>query len=104
MSHTITLNKPDLVLQLHTKHTSIPKQMISDSLETILDEIAHALIAGDRIEIRGFGTFGTRKRKQHAQNPEEHIEESSSNFSHNVYFRASRDIISLLNNKLKTIQ
>jgi integration host factor subunit beta len=29
----------------------------------ILDGMAHALRAGDGVEIRGFGTFGTRQRK-----------------------------------------
>ena len=32
-------------------------------LETIFDSIVHSLRAGDKIEIRGFGSFRTRQRK-----------------------------------------
>ena len=32
-------------------------------VETIFDSIVHSLRAGDKIEIRGFGSFRTRQRK-----------------------------------------
>ena len=32
-------------------------------LEAILDGIARSLIAGDKVEIRGFGSFSTRQRQ-----------------------------------------
>jgi integration host factor subunit beta len=32
-------------------------------LEYILDSVARAIKHGDKVEIRGFGTFGTRQRK-----------------------------------------
>ena len=32
-------------------------------LEAILDGIARSLIAGDKVEIRGFGSFRTRQRQ-----------------------------------------
>jgi integration host factor subunit beta len=39
-------------------------------IEAILDGITRALRAGQRVEIRGFGTFGTRGRPGHvSRNP-----------------------------------
>src|SRR6266571_786056 len=32
-------------------------------VETIFDSVVHSLRAGDKIEIRGFGSFRTRQRK-----------------------------------------
>ena len=39
------------------------KQDIALAVETILEEMASALSAGRRVEIRGFGSFSIRNRK-----------------------------------------
>ncbi len=39
------------------------KQDIAVAVDTILGEIAQALIDGRRVEIRGFGSFSVRTRK-----------------------------------------
>ncbi len=39
-------------------------------VETIFGGIAHSLLRGEKVEVRGFGTFGIRQRKPRmARNP-----------------------------------
>jgi integration host factor subunit beta len=41
----------------------LPLKDAEGIVDSILNGIAKAVISGDRVEVRGFGTFGTRKRK-----------------------------------------
>ena len=64
------MNKSDLVELITNKNTYLTKKDIDECLSEILDFASDSLGAGQRIEIRGFGTFSTRKRETRiARNP-----------------------------------
>ncbi len=60
MSDT-TITKADLVEQV-VRITELPRKEAEDVVETIFDSVIGALQSGDKIEIRGFGSFRTRQR------------------------------------------
>lgn len=57
-----TVTKADLIEEL-IRVTDLPRQESEAVVETIFGSIIGALQSGDRIEIRGFGSFCTRQRR-----------------------------------------
>ncbi|MGO9118848.1 MAG: HU family DNA-binding protein [Desulfomonilaceae bacterium] len=56
------MNKSDLSKSL-SKETDLPIRKSEEIIDKVFDTMSNALIAEDRIEIRGFGAFSVRKYK-----------------------------------------
>ena len=64
------MTKSELVEQLSTTADGLNKKEAELIVNTIFDSIGDALINGDRVEIRGFGSFSIRERDaREARNP-----------------------------------
>src|SRR5436853_4810784 len=59
---TTTLTKADLIEEV-LNVTELPRKESETIVETIFDSIIAALRKGEKIEIRGFGSFRTRQRR-----------------------------------------
>ena len=57
-----TLTKADLIEEV-LKITELPRKESETIVETIFDSIIESLQKGQKIEIRGFGSFRTRERR-----------------------------------------
>jgi len=57
-----TLTKADLIEEV-LRITELPRKESETIVETIFDSIIGAIQKGEKIEIRGFGSFRTRQRK-----------------------------------------
>ncbi len=57
-----TMTKADLVEEV-IRATELPRKESEAIVETIFESIIQALQTGDKIEIRGFGSFRTRQRR-----------------------------------------
>ena len=57
-----TMTKADLVEEV-IRATELPRKESETIVETIFESIIQALQTGDKIEIRGFGSFRTRQRR-----------------------------------------
>lgn len=57
-----TMTKADLVEEV-LRVTELPRKESETVVETIFESIIQALQGGDKIEIRGFGSFRTRERR-----------------------------------------
>jgi integration host factor subunit beta len=57
-----TMTKADLVEEV-VRVAELPRKESEAIVETIFESIIGALQGGDRIEIRGFGSFRTRQRR-----------------------------------------
>ena len=55
------MTKADLIEEV-ARITEVTRRDSEVIVETIFDSIVHSLRAGDKIEIRGFGSFRTRQR------------------------------------------
>ena len=56
------MTKADLIEEV-ARITDVTRRDSEVIVETIFDSIVHSLRAGDKIEIRGFGSFRTRQRQ-----------------------------------------
>ena len=54
------MNRSDLIKML-SKETGLTVKKAEDVVNTIFDGMADALAKGDRVEIRGFGSFKVKK-------------------------------------------
>lgn len=62
MTKQPTLTKADLIEEV-LRITELPRKESETIVETIFESIIDALQNGDKIEIRGFGSFRTRQRR-----------------------------------------
>ena len=55
------MTKANLIKEV-SRVVEIPRREAEDVVETVLRSMVQALRAGDKVEIRGFGRFDTRRR------------------------------------------
>lgn len=97
MAKKPSVNKKDLILQVAAEFPDMNLSEIEAAVELILNEISTSLICGDRVELRGFGSLKVRKReKGSARNPRNGSSVSVDDRGA-LYFRASRDLVEILN-------
>ena len=57
-----SMTKSELIEILSARHSQLAPKDAELAVKTMLDAMAHTLAQGDRIEIRGFGSFGLNYR------------------------------------------
>lgn len=57
------MTRSDLIQKLTELDSTLTAAQAEKSVATILNEISKALAGGNRVELRGFGVFTTRKRE-----------------------------------------
>ena len=60
----MNINKTDLINALAEKK-SYKKYAIKNAIDDIFEEIAEALVRGDKVSLRGFGTFEPKMFQSH---------------------------------------
>jgi len=64
------VTKSELIERLAQQQKYLPMRDIETSVRLLLDQMMHALAEGERIEIRGFGSFSLNYRKpRQGRNP-----------------------------------
>ena len=64
------MTKSELVANLTTLNPLLPSNLVDEGANEILEKMVSALAMGERIEIRGFGSFSIRDREGRvARNP-----------------------------------
>ena len=90
------MTKADLIARVSQAVGMTPQDSII-IVDTMFESIAKALHASERIEIRGFGSFRTRKRQPRiGRNPKTgaRVEVPAKTVA---YFRSSKDLKEMLN-------
>src|ERR1700745_1977283 len=93
---TSTLTKADLIEEV-LRITELPRKESETIVETIFDSIIGALQKGEKIEIRGFGSFRTRERRGRVgRNPKtgEKVEVPAKKIP---YFKPSKELKDFVN-------
>ncbi len=57
------MTKSDLIIKITEKNQFFFQKDIQKVIEILFNSISEALENGDRVELRGFGAFGVKKRK-----------------------------------------
>jgi integration host factor subunit beta len=60
---TEALNKSDLIERIALKNPHLAEPLVEDAVKIMIDQMIEALSSGDRIEIRGFGSFALHHRE-----------------------------------------
>ena len=64
------MTKSDLIQLISEQRPSLSRREMELVVNTVFDEMRDALIEGDRIEIRGFGSFSVKQREsREGRNP-----------------------------------
>ena len=92
------MNRSKLITVLIEKNQFLSKNDVEDSVSLILESISNALAQDGRVELRGFGSFSTRKRnKRISRNPKTGKSISVREKLY-PYFRASKGLKKVINN------
>ena len=97
MTKQPTLTKADLIEEV-LRITELPRKESETIVETIFDNIIQALQKGEKIEIRGFGSFRTRERRGRVgRNPKtgEKVEVPAKKIP---FFKPSKELKDFVNN------
>ena len=57
------MTKSELILKITKKNSFLYQKDVYKIIDTIFNSVTKALKDGDRVELRGFGTFSTKLRK-----------------------------------------
>lgn len=90
------MTKADLIEQI-SQIAELTRKDSEVVVETIFESIVHALRSGDKIEIRGFGSFRTRQRRPRVgRNPKTgaRVEVPAKKIP---YFKPSKELKDLIN-------
>ncbi len=85
------MNKSDLIVAL-AEHADIGQRKSEEIVNTVFDVMSEALVRGDRIEIRGFGSFTVKEYEGYVgRNPKsgERIEVKSKRLP---FFKSGKDL------------
>ena len=96
MTKQPTLTKADLIEEV-LRVTELPRKESETIVETIFESIIGALQKGEKIEIRGFGSFRTRERRGRVgRNPKtgEKVEVPAKKIP---FFKPSKELKDLVN-------
>lgn len=64
------MTKSQLILLVAGRYPALSKKDVELVVNTIFDSMTQALVKGERIEIRGFGSFSVKKREsREGRNP-----------------------------------
>ena len=90
------MTKADII-EWVAQRSDIPKKQAEMVVNTVLLSIVEALDAGEKVELRGFGSFHMKKREARvARNPKTgekvHVDEKTI-----PYFRAGKELKELIN-------
>ena len=55
------MNKKELITAI-AKETGMTKKDVATAVDAAFDKITAAMVAGDKVQLMGFGTFETRER------------------------------------------
>jgi len=97
MTKQLTLTKADLIEEV-LRITVLPRKESETIVETIFDSIIESIQKGDKIEIRGFGSFRTRQRRGRVgRNPKtgEKVEVPPKKIP---FFKPSKELKDFVNN------
>ncbi len=89
--------KSELIEKIAEQNPHLYQRDIENIVNAILDTITNALARGDRVELRGFGAFSTRKRDaRQGRNPRTG-EAVSVNAKRVPYFKPGKEMRERLN-------
>lgn len=92
------MNKSDLIKAL-SKGMDLPIQKADEIVDMVFDTMSRSLVSGDRIEIRGFGSFTARQYESYTGRNPGTGEKKVVEAKRLPFFKAGQDLKDRLNQK-----
>ncbi|MBN9542268.1 MAG: integration host factor subunit beta [Alphaproteobacteria bacterium] len=93
------MNKQYLAQEISKNHKTITLQKARLIVDLFFQEIIDGLLKGERVEIRGFGSFSTKKRAGRvARNPKTNEKLKIADRAY-IQFRAGKVLLGKINSK-----
>jgi integration host factor subunit beta len=87
------LTAEDIVSKVLLLDQGLTKEDIEGAVDSLFEELALALVCGDRIELRGLGVLSSKKRKStYARNPRTNERMDVENV-YSIHFKPSKDLV-----------
>jgi integration host factor subunit beta len=99
----VRVNKADLAVEL-TKRAKISQKVAKVVVDAIFDEMADALKRGDRVEIRGFGSFVMRDYGSYQGRNPKTGELVTVQPKKLPYFKVGKELKELVDNKKESVE
>lgn len=84
--------KSELIDKLAARMTDLPEKQVAAAVNHILDLMADALVDGERIEIRGFGSFALRHRPPRAAHNPKTGEKVMTKSKYSPHFKPGKEL------------
>ena len=91
--------KSKLLKQLSSNYPNFLKKDLEKFTEIILKEIKRTLRRGERVELRGFGVFSTKKQNQRISRNPKTGEKVHTPEKKTIHFKMAKDLFNKLNNE-----
>ncbi|TCV90524.1 integration host factor subunit beta [Sulfurirhabdus autotrophica] len=86
------MTKSDLIAKLATRYSQLVAKDAELAVKTLLDEMAKSLSQGERIEIRGFGSFSLNYRPPRTGRNPKTGDKVSVAEKHVPHFKAGKEL------------
>ena len=90
--------KSKLLKQLSQNYPNFLKKELKKFTEIILKEIKKTLKRGERVELRGFGVFSTKKQRARISRNPKTEEKVHTPEKKTIHFKMAKDLFKKLNN------
>src|SRR6056300_294533 len=94
----LAIVKSKLLKQLSQNYPNFLKKDLEKFTEIILKEIKRTLRRGERVELRGFGVFSTKKQKARISRNPKTGEKVHTPEKKTIHFKMAKDLFKKLNN------
>ena len=93
--------KSSLLKKISKKYPNFYKKDIDKFFNIILEEIKYSLNKGERVELRGFGTWSTHTQKARISRNPKTGEKVNTPEKKTIHFKMGKDLFERINNEKK---
>ena len=91
--------KSSLLKKISKKYPNFYKKDIDKFFNIILEEIKYSLNKGERVELRGFGTWSTHTQKARVSRNPKTGEKVNTPEKKTIHFKMGKDLFERINNE-----
>ena len=93
--------KSSLLKKISKKYPNFYKKDLDKFFNIILEEIKYSLNKGERVELRGFGTWSTHTQKARVSRNPKTGEKVNTPEKKTIHFKMGKDLFERINNEKK---
>ena len=95
------MTRSELVKKVRARNRQLSLEQVDRALSLIVDDVVSAVDAGERVELRGFGSFFSRERKSRMGRNPKTGESLAVPAKRVMFFKAGKNLLERLNGNEK---